>query len=132
MVAIVTADDLDPSTLTVVDGKVVANDPTKTPNVLTGISGSDHSHVVDGDTVVAAIGKLQAQILVASAGDANFTWTQAIASDTWTITHPLGKYPSVTVIDSAGTEVEGDVSYPSTSQIVVLFSAAFGGFAYLN
>lgn len=28
------------------------------------------------------------------------------ASETWEITHNLGKYPSVTVVDTAGTMIE--------------------------
>lgn len=67
-----------------------------------------------------------------SGGDLNYTHSQGAASAVWTINHSLGKYPSVTVIDSAGDEVEGTVTYPSTSQVVVTFTAAFSGTAYLN
>ena len=49
-----------------------------------------------------------------------------------TVTHGLGKYPSVTVIDSAGDEVEGDVLYLSASALVVSFSAPFSGTVYCN
>jgi hypothetical protein len=58
--------------------------------------------------------------------------TQASPSSTWTIIHALGGYPSVTVVDSASTMVVGEVSYVSTSQIVVEFTAPFSGFAYLT
>jgi hypothetical protein len=50
----------------------------------------------------------------------------------WVIDHNLGKIPEVTVIDSAGTVVEGAVSHPSIYQSVVTFSSAFGGTAHLN
>jgi hypothetical protein len=62
----------------------------------------------------------------------NYIHVQSIASSTWTINHPLEKFPSVTVVDSAENTVYGDVRYISTTQIQVTFSAAFGGKAYLN
>ncbi|MFZ5548085.1 MAG: hypothetical protein ACOZJX_05270 [Pseudomonadota bacterium] len=65
-------------------------------------------------------------------GDLSTEFTQASAQAIWTIDHELGKYPSVTVVDSAGDTVEGAVSYPSIGRVIVRFSAAFAGTAYLN
>lgn len=64
--------------------------------------------------------------------DKTATWTQSIAASVWTITHALGKFPSVTIVDSSGAEIEGDIQYNSTSQVTASFSAAFAGVAYLN
>lgn len=64
--------------------------------------------------------------------DAHYMHSQDIASDTWTIAHFMGKYPSVTVVDSAGDECEGSVNHLSTTHTVVSFSAAFAGRAFLN
>lgn len=61
-----------------------------------------------------------------------YTHDQSVASDTWTITHNLARYPSVTIVDSAGTVVVGGIAYVSVNQIVVTFSAAFSGKAFLN
>lgn len=58
--------------------------------------------------------------------------TQASASTTWSITHSLGGRPSVTVVDSGGTVVIGEVVYNSDTSITINFSAAFSGFAYLT
>jgi hypothetical protein len=58
--------------------------------------------------------------------------TQSSASSTWNITHELGGRPSVTIVDSAGTVVVGDVVYNSNTSITVSFSAPFSGFAYLT
>lgn len=58
--------------------------------------------------------------------------TQGAAVTTWPITHALGGFPSVTVVDSANTVVFGEINYVSTSQIVVNFTAAFSGYAYLT
>lgn len=58
--------------------------------------------------------------------------TQNTASDEWTITHTLGGRPSVTIVDSAGTVVIGEVQYDSNTQVTILFTAAFSGYAYLT
>jgi hypothetical protein len=59
-------------------------------------------------------------------------YTQGSASSTWTITHDLGGYPSVTVVNSTGTVVVGTVTYNSTSEIQIEFTAPFSGTAYLT
>ena len=64
--------------------------------------------------------------------DKHYTHKQNSASDTWTIVHNLGKYPSVTVVDSAGTAVIGEVTYDNTNQVTIKFTSAFSGKAYLN
>jgi hypothetical protein len=57
---------------------------------------------------------------------------QSAASATWTITHSLGGRPSVTVVDSSLTKVYGEIVYDSDTQVRVLFSAPFSGYAYLT
>ena len=69
---------------------------------------------------------------VPGAGDLNYTHNQGAASATWTVTHNLGKRPSVTVQDSANDQVDGDVVYNDLNTLTITFSAAFSGFAYLN
>jgi len=64
--------------------------------------------------------------------DKSYSHEQSSASASWTITHNLGKYPSVTVVDSSGREVMGEVTHNSTNQITIGFSAAFSGYAYMN
>jgi hypothetical protein len=57
---------------------------------------------------------------------------QLVPASMWVINHPLNRFPDVTVIDSAGTQVTGDVRYLSNSQVQITFSAAFSGQAFLN
>lgn len=69
--------------------------------------------------------------------DATYTHTQSGASATWTITHNLNKFPSVTVIDSGDSVVQGEILYNSANQLTITFFAggvesAFSGKAYLN
>ena len=64
--------------------------------------------------------------------DKHFTFTQSTAADTWNITHNLGKFPSVSVVDSGNTIVYGDIDYIDNNSLTITFSAAFGGKAYMN
>ncbi len=67
-----------------------------------------------------------------AAGDLSYTHTQSLASTLWTVTHNLGKRPAVTVVDSGGNEVVGDVTHLDANNLTVTFSVAFGGVAYCN
>lgn len=58
--------------------------------------------------------------------------TQYSASNRWEITHNLMYNPNVTVVDSAGTLIEGAIEYNGPNSIVLLFSASFAGKAYLS
>ena len=57
---------------------------------------------------------------------------QAVAASVWTINHNLGKYPSITVVDTGGNVVSGTYTYVDENTIVAEFNAAFKGTAYLN
>lgn len=61
-----------------------------------------------------------------------YEFEQASPSSTWSITHPLGGKPSVSVVDSSGTIVIGEVSYNSNTLVTVQFTAPFSGYAYLT
>ena len=61
-----------------------------------------------------------------------FRSEQAQAAKVWTITHGLGKRPSVTVVDSAGTAVIGEIEYLDDNTVRLTFCAAFSGTAYCN
>lgn len=61
-----------------------------------------------------------------------YSYSQISPETTWTITHNLGKYPSVMVVDSGGNIVTGNINYISENEITVTFNSAFSGVAYLN
>lgn len=61
-----------------------------------------------------------------------YVHTQSSAATTWNIVHNLGFHPNVTVLDSAGTTVEGDLEYVSLNEINVRFAQGFSGKAYLS
>ena len=73
-----------------------------------------------------------AAFTLSSQGSPTFEFNQVVPATTWTITHNLGKFPSITVIDSGNTVVNGEYTYIDNNKIVLEFSAAFAGKAYLN
>lgn len=64
--------------------------------------------------------------------DKNFVYEQGTPSATWIINHYMGKYPSVSVIDSSGSEVEGEVTYNNIDTLTIEFNGGFSGTATLN
>jgi hypothetical protein len=65
-------------------------------------------------------------------GDVTYVHNQGTPSNIWNVTHNLGKYPAVTVLDSSGAQVHGNVSHTDTASVVITFSAAFSGTATFN
>ena len=63
----------------------------------------------------------------------SYRHTQGTPATTWTIDHNLGYEPGgVAIVDSGGTIVTGTVTYSSVDRIVVSFTSAFGGKAYIS
>lgn len=65
-------------------------------------------------------------------GVTTYTHVQNSASDRWDIDHGLGRFPSVSIVDSAGSLIYGDVTYNDENSLTVTFTSAFSGKAYLN
>ena len=62
-----------------------------------------------------------------------FTHTQSSASAAWTVTHSLGYLPGgVSIIDSGENVVMGDIVHSTDNELVINFSSAFTGKAYLS
>jgi hypothetical protein len=61
-----------------------------------------------------------------------FTHTQLSSQSTWVVKHNLNKMPSVTIVDSADNVVIGEVEYIDSNNIIISFSGAFSGCAYIN
>lgn len=64
--------------------------------------------------------------------DKHFVFVQSASSAKWEITHGLNKYPAVSIVDSAGSTVVGDVQYTSKNTVEITFTAPFSGKAYFN
>ena len=89
---------------------------------------------IGGNGVIATEGSQYTIIhFNVDAGDKTFNFTQGAAASTWNITHNLGKYPSVSVVDTGDTSVLGGaVEYTNTNQLTITFSSSFAGKAFLN
>jgi hypothetical protein len=99
--------------------------------------GSTTDSIVTGETLTFESANSGLAIAVSNnkltfTAKLGYVFTQSTPSTTWTINHDLNKYPSVNIVDSANDEVIGEVNYASASQIVIRFSAAFSGKAFLN
>lgn len=67
-----------------------------------------------------------------SPGTYAFVFDQGSPDDVWHIVHNLGFYPAVSIVDSAGSQVEGQVIYNSINDLDVSFTLPFGGKAFLS
>ena len=61
-----------------------------------------------------------------------YTYVQNSPAILWRIVHNLNFYPNITVIDSGGSQIEGEVNYLDSNSLVLTFTSAFSGHAYLS
>lgn len=61
-----------------------------------------------------------------------YTFEMGVPSATWEIQHNLNDFPSVTVVDSAGTIFDCRVTYINENKCVVEMNIPITGKAYLN
>lgn len=108
------------------DGLVV----TITDDVLSVTFEGDLTATISEDVTAVSLGEVVE--ITNNYGSAYYEHLQSVASTTWTINHNLGKNPSVTVIDSGGSYIVTDIAYTNSNTLVLTFSAALGGTAYLN
>lgn len=86
----------------------------------------------DGQVLVwnAATGRYEPR--AGATGDLHYVHVQSTPAATATITHNLGKYPAVVVVDSAETVLVGDVTYLDLNRVFVDMGVPFPWTAYLN
>ena len=69
---------------------------------------------------------------IAAGGDLTFLFTQVAPLTTWTLAHSMGKFPSVTVLDGSGDEIEAKVNHVDNNNLTITFNTATSGTATLN
>ena len=57
---------------------------------------------------------------------------QSIPAAVWIISHGMNKRPYVAIVDSSGTQYEGEVEYINENLLTVSFAVSFAGTAYLS
>ena len=98
-----------------------------------GIQGADGAQGIAGSGVTSTDDVTEGvENLYFTTGRVAYQHTQGVTSSSWIITHNLGFYPNITVKDSAGSIVEGEIVYDSANQVTLNFQAAFSGVAYLS
>ena len=65
-------------------------------------------------------------------GDKNYVHNQGTPAPNWTVTHSLGKFPSVEVVDSGNNVLIPDVHYVDLNTVALAFGSATSGKAYVN
>jgi hypothetical protein len=66
------------------------------------------------------------------ANDKTFVYLEETPTAVWEITHNLGKYPSVSIVDENLNAVVADIEYIDTGSLRLLFSIPFAGQAFMN
>jgi hypothetical protein len=94
---------------------------------LTFISGS--GEITDGQDYFIS---LLSYDVDANVPDKNFVFTQASSSSVWVVPHNLNKFCAVSIVDTAGTTVYGNIEYDSLNQVTLTFSAPFSGKVFCN
>ncbi len=66
------------------------------------------------------------------ASNRRFEFEQTTPATLWTVIHDLGGFPAVSVVDSAKTQVIGEVTYIDDETVRIEFEQPFSGYAYLT
>lgn len=90
-----------------------------TGDVLTKSSSTDY------DTEWSTIEQISQDVFA----EERYTHIQPVSASTWTVTHGLNRYPIVSVTDSSGSTVYGDVVHLSANQTQLIFEVPFSGTA---
>lgn len=63
-----------------------------------------------------------------------YVHSQSTVSNDWTITHNLGYFPNVTILDNENPPriVEADIRYLNTSSVRIIMNTSMSGTAYLS
>ena len=75
-------------------------------------------------------GTLEDYFAFLSGGD--YTHEQMSPAFVWNIQHDLAFFPNVTVIESQGKQIIGDVEYVDQNNLTITFSREVAGKAYLS
>ena len=93
-------------------------------------TGKEGMFIVVNETATGLT--VASQQILTQIADRNHVHTQSSAATLWTVTHNLGKYPSVRIKDNTGHSMEGDIVDISINEITIEFSSAKSGVAILN
>ena len=116
----------------VADGTLNAGNDYVLPQMTSTTLGGGRAIEKTTETNPVAIDPLTGLLYSGIEGSGTYTHEQSTASAEWNITHNLNKHPSCTIVDSAETEVQGELEYINNNSLKLTFIGAFAGKAYLN
>jgi hypothetical protein len=104
------------------------------PTIVTVESQTDTVVVAETATIVtvAAPGPQGPPGPAGAVGGAPFTYIRDTPAATWPISHGLGRYPQVTIVDPLGNRRISDVVYADINNVSVIHSEPLVGAAYLS
>lgn len=106
-----------------------------TLTALTQVQGNVYNmelEFVTGNNDIQALQYYSIQIDIVEGFDSHYEFVQGVPATTWDITHNLDKFPSISVVDTADTAVIGSYDYVTKNRVILNFSDAFAGRAFLN
>jgi hypothetical protein len=68
----------------------------------------------------------------AGSGDKNYVHVQGTPASTWIVTHGLGKFPAVDVVDTGGSVVIPSVHFDDVNTVTLTFGSPTTGKAFVN
>jgi hypothetical protein len=115
-------------------GKLLFRDKLQVKDEYTTDNAAERFNMHDTDFVYIQDTNTSNYITVDTSlsGDKNFIHNQASASTSWSVSHGLGKFPSITVVDSGNSVVVGEVTFIDTNNLTINFAYSFSGKAYFN
>lgn len=97
-------------------------------NKISAVAGTGIEFVEDPTTRITTINATGG----GGGASAYYRHVQSTPSASWTISHMLSMYPSVTVVDSSKRVVLGDVQYLDPNTVSATFAGAFSGEAFCS
>ena len=108
---------LTPSAIRAKAGQQVFVESNQTLYILKGTTNADWEEVGAGGN---------------ASGDKSFEFSPTSPELMWVVQHDLGKYPSVTVLNTSNEVVECYVNHTDKNKAVLTFNIAFEGTAIFN
>ena len=90
-------------------------------------------HQYSGDTEYQSTAADMRDYIIRTAGaDKHFEYERLAPSTSWSISHNLGKRPSIQIIDHDGDTVIGQYNHVDNNTLIITFSSPTAGVATLN
>lgn len=105
-------------------------------SMVTSVNGKTGAVVIDYSDIAANIdwSATNGSSNGAPVNQVKFVYTQAEISNEWNITHNLGFFPNITILDNDVPPriIEADIRYLNSNSVKIIMNTAMSGVAYLT